>query len=676
MATSLYDDIVPLVQHLDVKWANGGRIWIFCPCHPDGQKHGRRSLSLDPTYGLKCFAGCDWQEVLVKLKEGAGVDIRPTTQGPKSLYKYKDAEGNVIAEKGRWELGDGTKEFKWRLPGSVEWSGLKPYSLTDIPLYNCEFLKERPGPIYFVEGEKAADACTIGLNLLALTFGGGASTKDFGKSLRVLEGRQVILWPDNDDQGRAYMRRVAQALDGIATEVLMVQPEGQPPKGDAFDYFRGGGKTEDLIPEPLEQLTALREMEPVEAYGETSTWQRSIAGYSIQFEMNDLREERTGPHAQVSIFCDGSMLAHTVMNLWRDDERVRLINSAYGHFQRDGVVADAYPKNSMKHDFDLFCLAAVKHLEDRWMAEEMEGTEDVTPPAFYLHPYVIQGGGTVMFAPPGSGKSWLLMLMAVSIDAGTDAVFAVQQSKVLLVNLERSRSSVARRLAIINDLLKLPRNRPILTINSKGKGLAKVASAVRRSVLEHGVQVVFLDSISRAGVGSMVADDVANSIIDTLNNIAPTWIAIGHTPRGDSTHQYGSIFFDAGQDIGVRIVSEQKDNGLRLGLEVVKANEMKAGHRDLLELVFDEDSVVTEVKRISLQLGNHLFSEKKGTRLEKVLAFFESLSDPKATSVEVSAATGVDITNVGKILANSEFFIKVEKIGRDQYYGLMDVSHD
>jgi hypothetical protein len=64
----------------------------------------------------------------------------------------------------------------------------------------------------------------------------GASNTPGPEALKVLRGKRVILWPDNDEEGRAHMQRVAEALQGVAAEVRIFEWQGAPPRGDAADH--------------------------------------------------------------------------------------------------------------------------------------------------------------------------------------------------------------------------------------------------------------------------------------------------------------------------------------------------------------------------------------------------------------------------------------------------------
>ena len=56
-----------------------------------------------------------------------------------------------------------------------------------------------------------------------------------------------------------------------------------------------------------------------------------IEGVPVRIEARDTRQERTGVHARVTITEGGNLLAWTAFNVERDEDRVRLANSAYGH---------------------------------------------------------------------------------------------------------------------------------------------------------------------------------------------------------------------------------------------------------------------------------------------------------------------------------------------------------
>src|SRR5215208_4138578 len=108
-----------------------------------------------------------------------------------------------------------------------------------LPLYRSEHVGGWPEdvPVIVEEGEKATDALANVYPAVVGTVTGAESTPG-PEALEVLRGRRVVLWPDNDRPGRAHMERVAEALQGTASEVRIFEWKGAPDKGDAADIRR------------------------------------------------------------------------------------------------------------------------------------------------------------------------------------------------------------------------------------------------------------------------------------------------------------------------------------------------------------------------------------------------------------------------------------------------------
>ncbi len=165
----------------------------------------------------------------------------PTTNTRNTVYEYKIADGSPV-------LVNGTpvRHMRRDEPGGkkVWWDPPKGVRPSDLPLYGLAELTAAPMEtlVVLVEGEKTCKALRDH-GFTAVSLAGGASQTNFGTALDALQGRPVILWPDNDDAGEALMRRVGVALQHLASEVRWLQPamEGVQPKDDAFDYFYRGG---------------------------------------------------------------------------------------------------------------------------------------------------------------------------------------------------------------------------------------------------------------------------------------------------------------------------------------------------------------------------------------------------------------------------------------------------
>ena len=301
-------------------------------------------------------------------------------------------------------------------------------------------------------------------------------------------------------------------------------------------------------------------------------------GNVMRFAAKDVRRERTGIHAQVAISMNWVSLAWTNFNVERDEDRVRLANSAFQHLDDSSHELDRteFSKNVMKHALDLFCLGLWDETVGADIGGMMEGDPDEPPAKPLLGDYILTDAGTILFAPPGSTKSYTAMAWAVCLAYGVETIWKIHEAAMpLYINVERSDRSMRARLARVNRALGLEPRTPIPFLNARGKSLSDIYEATKRTIKKEGCTVAIYDSISRAGFGSLVLDDVANRSMDMLNALSVTWVALAHSPRQDESHAFGSQMFDAAADLTVQLRSQTSRDGQSTGsgLEVAKAND-------------------------------------------------------------------------------------------------------
>jgi hypothetical protein len=384
-----------------------------------------------------------------------------------------------------------------------------------------------------------------------------------------------------------------------------------------------------------------------------------------RYRASNIRTERTGIHAKVEILIDGIPLRWSNFNVERDEDRVRMANGA--HSMLSAVLKELYPKAAIKSDLDMFCWQMWDvHLSGQ-AAEHVSGNPH-EPLAFLLKPYLIEGGGTILFAPPGRGKSYTALLMAISVDSGTSQHWdTVTESKTLFVNLERSASSIRRRIGLVNVALGLDPARPLLTLNARGRSLIDIQDAVRRSIEQHDVGFLALDSISRAGQGSLTKDDASNAIVDTLNGLGPTWLGLAHTPRQDESHVFGSVHFEAGADILMQLMSEKRQSTMGVGLKITKENDVGPTPIKLLAYEFDEQGL-RDIRNahpgeFAVLESNH--STSLSEQIEDLL-----LDAGKMSATEVAKEMKVSRGMVSRTLNQDERFIKVGRDGHSVEFGV------
>ena len=387
-------------------------------------------------------------------------------------------------------------------------------------------------------------------------------------------------------------------------------------------------------------------------------------GNKILFRVEDFRKQSTGVHGKVFVGLDKRILNYTVLNLDRDEDRVRFVNSAFNMLPP--VARETLDKGMLKHTFDLFCLHGYTEYVGTQKPAFMVPLPFRTPPNFLLDPFLIRGGGTILFGPPGRGKSYVAMTIAVAVDAGLTRLFNVQQGRVLFVNLERSEESIQRRLLNINLALEIDEAYPLLTLNARGKTLDDVIEAIDESINEHDVKLVVLDSISRAGFGDLNDNRPVNKIIDTLNNTCDTWLGLAHAPRGDSTHVYGSVHFDAGADIVIQQVSEAHEKSLGIGLNITKANDV--GKKPMMVLGYEFDDIgLTKIWFPKASEFPELMLSRPVSTADEVHDYLSEVD--KATAGEIAMSLGKSRSMISSIL-NSDDRYEAGQRGRERVFGI------
>ena len=160
-------------------------------------------------------------------------------------WDYHNAEGELIACVYRYDTSEG-KEFR-------PWDVLnKKDKAPEIrPLYRIPEMLDA-NTIILVEGEKCADAL-YKAGLTATTAMNGAKAPLHKTDWSPLEGKSVIVWPDNDDAGREYGKNISEYLKGKVAEVVLIEsPAGKPNKWDCADAVAEEMNIKDFI---LEEIT-------------------------------------------------------------------------------------------------------------------------------------------------------------------------------------------------------------------------------------------------------------------------------------------------------------------------------------------------------------------------------------------------------------------------------------
>lgn len=181
---------------------------------------------------------------------------------PSVVWKYRGPDG-LLFEVHRFDASDGKQVLPvsyWRDPdGVARW---RYKSIPDHrPLYRLDEITIRDdASIVVVEGEKDADAGASIFPASVITTSSGGSQAASKTDWTPLAGRRVLVWPDADDPGAKYGKRVAEILTAQGCEVLVVDAmalASMVPDGGKREPVKGWGAA-DAAEDWKDNISALR----------------------------------------------------------------------------------------------------------------------------------------------------------------------------------------------------------------------------------------------------------------------------------------------------------------------------------------------------------------------------------------------------------------------------------
>lgn len=206
-----------------------GKNWS-CPAHEDDQPSLSVNIGPNGMVLFKCFAFCDWKDILNAL-DLKPADIRVEVE----RYPYRSADGDVLNRKIRFS----PKAFQYE----HSQNGVK------LPLYNLPEVMTaiRDGRrVWLVEGEKDANRLTA-LGEVA-TCNPNGSSEWLDEYTQTLAGAEVVIVADKDEPGVKHARLIESELKKVAKSVKIVQSLTSGKGADISDHLDAGLFLEDLVP--------------------------------------------------------------------------------------------------------------------------------------------------------------------------------------------------------------------------------------------------------------------------------------------------------------------------------------------------------------------------------------------------------------------------------------------
>ena len=628
----------------------------LCPCPPGCANEHEDS---NPSFNVrvvnnkllfKCFSSCDQQEALQALIDNGwwkqsddgewdtayedmarangiglaedGPNYWENDMAATHNYLYKDAAGAPVAIHLRWDKPDGGKSMSWKLPTKGAGHGLNGLKMEDIPLYGLELLLNQPeAPVFFVEGEKAAEACWE-QGLVAVTNAGGSGQKKFGSTLDPLMGRKVYLWADNDAVGRKFMLNMKSELRKITSDVHEIHVN-VPYKGDAYDYFAADGDIDGL----------LKRSDPVLIHLEHDKYRVEIPTISgiLQVEFAGVLPQRGAVQADVTIQVDNQDF-RTRLNLMSTSARQSWIREAKQVFS--GFEIEWAPTLNQAIGMVTKAVFVEDTLSDQADAEE--------PPEyrFLVQETIPEGSVSLWFGDGSSLKTTSLLHLSTCVAYGREwAGRETIPTKVMLLDYENDESNFIRYTRRMQEALGItPEKGRMFYENARGVALTDLVDRLRMYIERHGIGFIVIDSGALACGGKPEEAESALTFFNALSRLGDdiTVVVICHitksalsTPamkREATKKPFGSTFWHSSARATFFIEREEiRKEQFSVKFKNRKTNISAPLDDFALEVVFDDPEGGIYLSPMDMQKVKEMQeqTQEKKSRKDEILSLLQ-----------------------------------------------------
>lgn len=179
-------------------------------CYHPGCEYNVRHAAVDPQKDNIDYEANKIEHALPMTLDPTKEDIlKPLIKQADMMHWYRNIDGEYLF---------GIRRFKDKTMTPIAMLKNGDFSIAEYPkvkaLYNAHKLKLRPeASVIVVEGEKAVDLGEAKFpNSVVVTWPGGCNGTDRG-DWSLLKGRNVLIWPDQDDAGKKAAEKIAEKLD-------------------------------------------------------------------------------------------------------------------------------------------------------------------------------------------------------------------------------------------------------------------------------------------------------------------------------------------------------------------------------------------------------------------------------------------------------------------------------
>ena len=241
-------------------------------------------------------------------------------------------------------------------------------------------------------------------------------------------------------------------------------------------------------------------------------------------------------------------------------------------------------------------------------SEEVYSEEEVKDTSYLIKPFIEEGTSNIFFGNGSSGKTYLILRMAISL--ATDAQFLgmVPEKKVntLFVDYENNNDVWKTRITKLLKGIKYDNYETIkqrLFYFSGKMPLHDLKYKIIESVKKRNIGLVIIDSAALACGGEPESAEIANRLFNAINSLKTTVLLIAHETK-NTEHKnktpFGSIFFyNCARNIwNVEKSQEQDEDIIQVGLFHRKSNNDKLSSPKSAKIEFGEGIVKVGIGEI------------------------------------------------------------------------------
>lgn len=320
----------------------------------------------------------------------------------------------------------------------------------------------------------------------------------------------------------------------------------------------------------------------------------SWPGLPVRIEVDYFIETRGDLYAELTIaetLSDPPVLIHNSrLNLNAANTRSSLV--------KDLTAADgSLPWATMLEEV---CFLAKRYYRQGDPAVRLRDVEVSTSDRWLLRPYIEadQGSMSVIYADGGSGKSLLALAMAVTL-AGDDQIVGRRIGppvRAMYLDWEAGPMVQHKRLKSIAAGAGFG-DMPDTLYRRMRVPLVYAAPAIRRELDDHGIGVVFVDSLGAAGDGPIEESAVALATARAMASFKRPIMAVHHMPkniegRRGAGAMFGSVYYANACRIAWELRGEKNEASqtIAVGLVNTKNNNGPLERRHAYEIAFRNDS--------------------------------------------------------------------------------------